>query len=467
MTPQGNSLKIVLISNPTSLRQKPDFPPTGIAYLGAAAHQAGHEAIMIDGGLRSLSQIIREVQEVSPNVIGVTCWTINREMVWSLCARLKEIVPDAFLVLGGPHASIYPEHIFKKTHASAVVVGEGEITFVELLDALKEGKRLKDVSGMVLRNDDGRISYTAPRALIEDLNSISSPYYNGFRDFSFSHYSGFPPLSRPTAAIISSRGCVFDCSYCASVRFWGRKWRYRSPDNVLEEIGWLVEELGVRSLYFFDDNFPAIKERAIKICEGIINNQWDLEWACCSHVKMINRELLEVMRASGCISIDFGVESGSEVILKKINKRQTREDIEQAFDLVHEAGILPRAYLMVGCPGEDASTIDETIELIGRIKPRSSIGANILWLLPGTALYEEAVKNGYISDDYWLDSNEVPYNLQEYSLEQLEALRNRLMLGIARKKGGLSPRIVYYLKRLYYKYPSLSVFRDLVPRRFR
>ena len=122
---------------------------------------------------------------------------------------------------------------------------------------------------------------------------------------------------------------------------------------------------------------------------------------------------------------------------------------------------------MVGCPGEDASTIDETIDLIGRIKPRSSIGANILWLLPGTALYEEAVKNGYISEDYWLDSDEVPYNLQEHSLSQLEDLRNRLMLGIARKKGGLSPMIVYYLKKLYYKYPFLSVFRALVPRQFR
>ena len=91
----------------------------------------------------------------------------------------------------------------------------------------------------------------------------------------------------------------------------------------------------MRSLYFFDDNFPAIKERAIKICEGIINSGWELEWACCSHVRMMSHELLKVMRASGCITIDFGVESGSDVILKNINKKQTRKDIEQAFDLVH------------------------------------------------------------------------------------------------------------------------------------
>jgi radical SAM superfamily enzyme YgiQ (UPF0313 family) len=122
---------------------------------------------------------------------------------------------------------------------------------------------------------------------------------------------------------------------------------------------------------------------------------------------------------------------------------------------------------MVGCPGENESTIDETIDLIGRINPRSSIGASILWLLPGTAVYEAAVRNGYISENYWLESNEVPFNLQEHSLEKLEALRNRLMLGIAKKKGCFSSRISYYLKKTYYKYPFLSLFRSLVPRQWK
>jgi len=463
----GDYLRIALVSNPTSRHQKPDFPPPGIAYLGAVAHQAGHEVLLIDGGLRTISQITQDVREASPGLIGVTCWTIDRNMIWKLCAALKQAAPKAFLVLGGPHATMYPEHIFKKTHASAVVVGEGEETFAEFLEALSEGKDLKDVAGMVLRNETGSVFYTTPRRPIQNINSIPRPYYAGFQYFSFSHYGGFPPLPPPTAAVISSRGCVFDCNYCASVRFWGRRWRFRSPENVLEEIGWLVEEHGVQSLYFFDDNFPVNKERSIAICEGIINNGWDLKWACCSHVKMMNRELLEAMKASGCVTIDFGVESGSDMILKNINKRQTREDIEKAFDLVHKVGILPRAYLMVGCPGEDESTIDETIELIGRIKPRSSIGASILWLLPGTAVYKNAVKNGYISENYWLESNEVPYNLQEHSLGELEALRRRLMLGIARKKGGLMPLLKYYLKRVYYKYPFLSVFRSFVPKQFR
>jgi anaerobic magnesium-protoporphyrin IX monomethyl ester cyclase len=460
-------MKIALISNPTSLHQRPDFPPIGIAYLGAVASDRGHEVLLVDGGLHSISNIVNRVRKVGPEIIGVTCWTIDRKMVWDLCGKLKKAAPKAFLVIGGPHATIYPDHIFKRTHASAVVLGEGEATFIELLDAMTHGKDLKTVNGIALRSEDGTPYYTAARFPIENIDSIPLPNYAGFERFSFNLYGGFPPLPRPTAAIVSSRGCVFDCSYCSSVRFWGKQWRYRSAENVLSEIRWLVEKWGVKSLYFFDDNFPVNKERAISICQGIIDNRWKLTWACCSHVKMINRELLKAMKDSGCVTIDFGVESGSDKILSNINKRQNRGDIEKAFNLVHESGILPRAYLIVGNPGEDMSTINETIDLIDRIKPRSSIGATILWLLPGTAVYEDAVHRGYISDDYWLQYDGIPYNQQDYSLQELKTLRKHLMFSIARKKGGISPLLNYFLKTVYYEYPFLSRLRRLVPSQLR
>ena len=458
-------MKIVLISNPVSRRQRPDYPPPGIAYLGAVAHQKGHDVLLLDGGLLSIAQIIRKTQQFSPDMLGVTCWTIDRGMVWKLCNMLKRAVPKAILIMGGPHATIYPEHIFKLTHASAVVLGEGEDTFSDIIDAFCEGRDFRNIPGMALRTDDNDVFYTETRQRIDDLDRVPLPYYAGFENFRFSHYGSHPPLPTPSAAIISSRGCVFDCSYCASVRFWGSTWRFRSPENILAEIKWLVKEHGIRSLFFFDDNFPVNKNRVFTICEGIIKNKWNIKWACCSHVKMINRELLKAMKASGCVAIDFGVESGDSNILMNINKRQSCDDIERAFRFTHEAGISAQAYLMVGNPGESESSVDNTIGLIKRIKPRMC-GTNILWLLPGTKVYEDAVHSGFINDDYWLANNDVPYNLQEHSMHRLVMLRQRLMMGIA-EKTGLRLRLNNYLKCLYYRHPSLSRFRSLVPRMFR
>jgi radical SAM superfamily enzyme YgiQ (UPF0313 family) len=456
-------MKVLLISHPNMHRQKPDFPPIGIAYLGAMAKNHGHAVLLIDGGLTAPIDIVRQAKEFAPDFVGVTCWTINRGSVWKLCTSLQKVVPDAFLAVGGPHASFYPEHIFAKTHARAVVIGEGEETLRELLDVLKNGGSLARIKGIALRRKDGSVERTEMRPLIENLDTISFPFYEGFKNFNFKNYAGFSGLPRPTAAIVTSRGCVFDCTYCGSVNFWGKKWRYRSAHDVLDEIDHLVRKMGARSIYIFDDNFPVNKKRAMDICLGILERKLNIQWACCSHVKMVNDELLNAMKNSGCVSIDFGVESGSDLILNNINKKQTRSDIEHAFSLARHAGIKPRAFLMVGNDGETAETIDETIEMVGIIKPHASIGATLLWLLPGTQVFAQARKNGFISDDYWLNCGDVPYNLQEHSYRELFDLRQRLMLGVAKKKGGLAPLLSFWLKSLYYQFPVLSWLRSLIP----
>ncbi|NCB40736.1 MAG: B12-binding domain-containing radical SAM protein, partial [Erysipelotrichia bacterium] len=405
-------MKVALISHPNKIYQKPDFPPIGIAYLGAVARDMGFETLLIDAGQTTILHIQDEIKAFAPDFIGTTCWTINRETVWELCAKLKLVAPNAFLALGGSHSSLFPVHVFAKTHASAVVTGEGEATFRELLLTLAKKGDLHTVNGLALRNPDGTAYLTEKRERITDLDSIALPYYQGFKNFSFDNYLGFPGLPRPTAPIISSRGCVFDCSYCSSVSFWGNTWRGRSADNILTEIEWLLNEMGARSIYFFDDNFTVKKDRVFELCDGIKSRNLNFSWACCSHVKLVNPELLKRMHECGCVGIDFGVESGSNKILRQINKKQTREDIEKAFSAAHSAGINPRAYLMVGNIGETTDTIDETVDLIGKINPKSSIGAQILLLLPGTPEYRNAVKNNFLQDDYWLHTDGVPYNLQ-------------------------------------------------------
>ncbi len=458
-------MKIVLISNPTTIKQKPDFPPIGIAYLGAIAKEDGHDVLLIDGGLESIEKIAAKTKEFMPDLVGITCWTIGRGKVWELCSALESELLKATLVIGGPHATILPKQVFKKTFASIVVIGEGEETFRELLLSLGKGGDLSSVAGLYFKDKNGKPQCTSVRSAVEDLDTIPFPFYKGFKGLNFSMYNGFPWLKGPTAAIISSRGCVFNCSYCASVQFWGKRWRFRSPENIIAEVKWLADEFGIKSIFFYDDNFLVDKTRAISICHGIAAIKPEIEWSCCSHVKMVDADLLKIMKASGCINIDFGVESGSNKLLKTINKKQTRNDIIKAFELVHAAGIATRAYLIVGIPGETEGTIDETIDLVGRIKPLS-LGANILWLLPGTKEYDDAIKNGFISENYWLENDDVPYNLQDYSLSDIQKLRSRLMRGVAKNIGGLNSKIACYLKDLYYKYPKLSVFRSIIPKRF-
>lgn len=464
---EKTKLKVLLISHPWKRRQRPDYPHPGIAYLGAVANNLGHDVKLIDGGLWSISRIVKETQSFAPDLIGITCWTFDRDMLWKLCFTLKKVIPHAFLVIGGTHATIYPKHIFEKTHASAVVVGEGEETFSELLPALESGIGLSHIKGLVYKNDSNEIVFNEPRLAVRDIDEIEFPYYSGFNNFSFAQYEGSPVLPGPTAAIISSRGCVYKCTFCASQQFWGNKWRFRSANNVLEEIHWLISKFGIKSIHFYDDNIPVDKKRVLAICEGMVKNKWDLKWSCASHVNMISKDLLLIMKASGCVSIDFGVESGSDKILENIKKRQTRKQIIETFRLCHEVGIMARSFLIVGNMGEDETTIDETIDLVKTIQPRSSIGSTLLWLLPGTEVYQNAVKKGFIDEDYWLHNDGIPYNLQEYSLAELERLRKRLMLGIAKSKGDLSSIVSYHLKAVYYKYPALSVFRSFVPSRFR
>jgi len=464
MNINSNKLRVVLISHPKEKLDKPDFPPPGIAYIGAVAKRDGHSVRLIDGGLKLNTEIVSEVEKFSPDVIGLTCWTIGRSLVWDLANKLKQSLPNVILVVGGPHATEFPSHIFKKTHAQVIVKGEGEFIFSDLLKAISNKQGLQSVKGVILRNESLTGFATLPRDSLDSIDDIPQPYYEGFKDFKFDNYRGFPSLPQPTASIISSRGCVFDCTFCSTVSFWGKSWRYRSPENVLSEIKKLVEEYNIKSLYFFDDNFPVNKKRAATICQGLIDNNWNLKWACCSHVKMLNEPLIKLMSESGCTTIDFGVESGSDIVLENIRKKQTKKAIKKTFDLCHKHNILPRAYLMVGNEGEDENTIDETIAFIEEIKPRAAIGANILWLLPGTDTYKAAVKSGLLDDDYWIENDDVPFNTQEHSIEQLVALRNRLMLGIAKSKGGMRSFLTYYMKRVYYKYPKLSFLRQFVPK---
>lgn len=184
-----------------------------------------------------------------------------------------------------------------------------------------------------------------------------------------------------------------------------------------------------------------------------------MNWVASSHVTRIDEELLRWMRKSGCYRIDFGIESGSPTVLRNIEKEQTVVQIEYTFRLVHEAGIKPRTYLIVGSPGETKEAIDETLALMKRIRPYDSRTAEIMLVFPSTKLYEIAKDKGLISDDFWLQTNHTLHYTCEHTFEELKELKNRLMKGMAKNEGTFKATVEYWARKAYYKYAFLQKLR--------
>ncbi|TRZ96057.1 radical SAM protein [bacterium] len=446
---------VLLINPPRKIPQRGDFPPIGLAYISAMLKMNRIKTQVIDACAFSWREIEKILKNKNPSVVGLPCWTVERDQSFKLAQLVKKILPAAKVIVGGHHAAAFPEHVFQLMHADAVVIGEGELTTVELVKALLDSKGLRGIKGIAHREDD-KVVIGEPRDFIEDLDTIPFPTYE---ELNFDEYLGLPEVKDRTAAMITSRGCVYNCIFCSASKFWKRKWRARTAKNIVKEITFLHDYHAIKGFMFFDDNFAISKERAIEICQGILENNLCITWVACSHINHVDKELLSWMKKAGCYRIDYGVESGSPKVLENIKKGQTVEQIKKAFQMTHEVGIKPRAYLMVGNPGDDETTIDETVALMKKIRPYDTTSGQILWVLPDTEIYELAKKAGIVRDEDWLKNDSMVYYTVEHGINELKLLRDRLMAGLTNNKKSLSAYGKYIVRKIYYKYPVLQKLR--------
>lgn len=435
--------------------------PLNLAYLAAYLREKKKnvEVDIIDAeGLDlTFEQLLAEVDKFSPHIVGITCPTAAYYNIRKICKDLREKDKDLKILLGGSHPTALPEDTLRETGCDAVVIGEGEVTTVELIEAWEQGKTLAHVPGVAyLESGTGEMVLTGKRQYIKDLDTVPFPA----KDLLPIHKYFLPPTKRIKSEratnMVTSRGCPFNCHFCMAKTMWTRGTRLRSVENVLQEIRINVEEYKLTEFSFHDELFTLKRDRVMAICKGILDAGWDMSWVCMARVESVDLELMRMMKKAGCGKIGFGFESGSARMLKRMNKQARMEDAFKAAALCKEAGIEVNGTFILGYPGEDKESIEETIRFAKKIDCDTA-AFFIAIPYPGTDLWHEALKEGYLKQPLdWREfapvSNlESPMVIPTMTPEELQKWKRR-----AYYKFYMRPRFIW--KRL----KKIRSFSDVI-----
>lgn len=380
------------------------MPPLGIGYIAAAAERAGFSVKILDAHLHrlSLQQLARELRAANPLAVGVTFTTETRFEGFAVLKLARQVLPDALVIAGGPHVSLAAEDTIVNIRAlDAVVRGEGELTIVELLQAVREGEPLWRVKGLSLLRDQKPV-HTEDQRPIQDLDGTPFPARHLYDLAAYNFVLDVPGLGlKKFSNLMTSRGCPFDCNFCSSTIMWGSRCRLRSAESVIAEIEELVERYEAQALWIFDDTFNTNPHRVERICEGILTRGWKLPWFCEVRVDTMSKQLLQKMKRAGCYCIGFGVESGSQRILDEVIKKNLNlEKVHELMAWCEELGVLPNPFFIFSHPTETIEDARLTMDLIKRYKDRSRASMALLHIYPGTRLEKLARESGYLPADF-------------------------------------------------------------------
>jgi len=414
-------------------------PPLGILYIASVLRQQGHAVTFLDlTAYESMPRLDSWLEGVDAAGVSITSAMAFR--AYDLVKRIKEISPTLFCMAGGPHATVMAEDTLRAGF-DAVVLGEGEITAVELAGALQDRTPLENVAGLALLRND-RLFCTEPRPFIDELDRIPEPA----RDLvSWTEYYSRPS---PFDGIIASRGCPHRCLFCKPMqeKLFGRKVRYRSPGPVIDEIRkyreiWQkfspqasMELPGGFKMPFFpmflDDMFLSKASWVDSFCSELESSGLSLWWGCQARVDAVDEERLKRMKQAGCRVVACGVESGSQRVLDFLRKDITIDTTRKAFEIFNRIGISTHAYIIIGSPEETLHDLEMTFALLEEIKPTTCYVARAT-PQPGSYLYDYARDRDLlnISDfdehfDYYY--TRMPLRLSHLSESDLDGFERRV-----------------------------------------
>lgn len=374
-------------------------PPLGILYLAAFLRREKLcDVEVIDAQVEELSYpaLKERIRKTAPDFVGISAMTFTLLDCMKTAGIVRELYPDIPIAWGGSHIHIYADEMIRLPEADFCFTGEGEHAFAELIRRFHKPDEWDDIQGLVFRRN-GKIVRTPTRKLLanDDLDHLPFPA----RELvPYSKYSSVMAKRDPITTMFTSRGCPFRCSFCDRPHL-GKNFRANSPKYVVDEMEECMN-LGIREFLIYDDTFTVDKKRVHDICDEIQRRKLDIGWDVRAKVNTIDADLLKHMKAAHCERIHYGVEAGTDRIMKVLRKGITTEETRKVFRMTKDAGIDTLAYFMIGSPSETREEIMQTFQFMQDLDPDYT-HITILTPFPATEIYYQGLSSGLLKEDYW------------------------------------------------------------------
>jgi len=403
------------------------------------------------------------LKEFDPDVFGVSIMTHSRVSAYRMIEHTHEMYPNAKIVVGGMHVSVMWRQLVEKYPYIVAVRGEGETCFHDLIESYDNGTPLEDVQGIAFY-DGEKVVVTEERALIPDIDILPFPKHELFVN-----------QDKTIANLLTSRGCPYKCNFCVLDHTSRRKVRFRSGDNIADEVEMILEKFPtVHTIWIHDDAFMINKERTLDFCNAIIRRGIKTQFIASARFRPISPEVVQKMEQAGFIQVLFGLESGANAVIKGMNKGITKEHVRYGLSLFGTTNLKATAFIIAGLPGETDETIDETIDFVQELQNIEYLyydDIGVAMMYPGAEMYTMARAAGKISDDYWLTDEDVPYytidhggvHTYEKLLEMKERIRQSISLNyMFTLEGFLQQRkVIPSLLRYNQKHP-MGILNDIL-----
>ena len=391
-----------------------------------------------------LHDLERIIQAEKPDLVGFSVLTFNLLDCLSAAEAIKRVSPETEICFGGYHVTLYPKETINLPNVDYVVFGEGEITFTELVKYLRgfqSGKNnreeIKLIEGVGWIDEDENRILNPSRKNLDKLDELPFPAHDLI---DLKKYTVVLGEQSAVASIQTSRGCPAKCTFC-DIRL--TRFRYRGEENVVEEIKWLLS-LGMKEFFFLDDTFTINRDRALRLCKLLIKENLQIKYKISSRIDKVDKELLYYLAKSGCYRIHYGIESGSQRVLDYLQKEISIEQIYKVIELTKNENIQIFVYMMIGVPTETKEEMLQSVELINKIKP-DHVNYSICSPFPKTHLYEQALIEAQIKDDYWQSFAEHPdssFKIKTLN-KDFDEVELRRIQDFAMRRFYMSPRLIF------------------------